>query len=222
MSELQRAKFGRPRRTHIYSDTTYKAHVRTAPLTFYGRALRLFTAHSLRSAQRLKISIFQNHKTLSLTMCHYTQRNYTCGCEKPEDFVQCGAHQDTNVRCGRPRRLRIVETPHMCRTHLIEAGRDDMRRVGREQQGQGPGPDRRQGQARGYIQQQFQEDARQRAEQLAREQEQDQDRARRAAQREVQRQAQQQAQQPAQQQQPQQNGRYGLRQGVRQGRGQGR
>lgn len=38
------------------------------------------------------------HRT-SATMCIQTYRVYSCGCKRPEQFIQCAARRGTHVKC---------------------------------------------------------------------------------------------------------------------------
>ncbi len=58
-------------------------------------------------------------------MCIQYYREYTCGCEMDEEFVQCDERLGTNVRCE-PERRPLVEAVHMCVFHMVEEGKDEM------------------------------------------------------------------------------------------------
>lgn len=53
---------------------------------------------------------------------------YTCGCEKNSEYVQCPERRDTNVKCSPVRRLKQKDSEHMCASHMVKPGTDEMRR----------------------------------------------------------------------------------------------
>ena len=59
------------------------------------------------------------------SMCQQRTRRYTCGCEKPEEFVQCQQYANTNIRCVKPVKMALAESPHHCKAHMVKAGTQD-------------------------------------------------------------------------------------------------
>ncbi|UPX20129.1 uncharacterized protein EKO05_0010373 [Ascochyta rabiei] len=51
-------------------------------------------------------------------MCEQDYRYYTCGCRKWEEFRQC---EPVTL-------IRLVDSSHMCKTHMVKPGKDEMRR----------------------------------------------------------------------------------------------
>lgn len=61
-------------------------------------------------------------------MCVQTYRLYTCGCKKPEEFIQCPARLGTNVKCTPVTKDNPSESMHICSKHMVKEGKDEMRR----------------------------------------------------------------------------------------------
>jgi hypothetical protein len=59
-------------------------------------------------------------------MCVQYYREYTCGCEEDEEFVQCDKRLGTNVRCDPVRPRPLPKAVHMCRMHMVNEGKDEM------------------------------------------------------------------------------------------------
>ncbi|KAK4140986.1 uncharacterized protein C8A04DRAFT_31421 [Dichotomopilus funicola] len=59
-------------------------------------------------------------------MCIIYMREYTCGCEEEEEFVQCEKRLGTNVRCDPVREIARPASMHMCRHHMVREGKDEM------------------------------------------------------------------------------------------------
>jgi len=55
-------------------------------------------------------------------MCKQETRKYSCGCIKPEMFIQCEELLGSNVRCPRLEKVKLAEALHYCRDHLVEEG----------------------------------------------------------------------------------------------------
>jgi len=70
-------------------------------------------------------------------MCKQETRKYSCGCIKPEMFIQCEELLGSNARCPRLEKVKLAEALHYCRGHLVEEGtgeivyRQKERRAGR-------------------------------------------------------------------------------------------
>ncbi|PYH40067.1 uncharacterized protein BP01DRAFT_234948 [Aspergillus saccharolyticus JOP 1030-1] len=52
-------------------------------------------------------------------MCTSLYVQYTCGCKKEMEFVQCTNRQGTNVKCKPVRKELGRESPNHCRGHLV-------------------------------------------------------------------------------------------------------
>lgn len=61
-------------------------------------------------------------------MCYWTIRPYSCGCVKKQQFFQCQANRDTNVKCNNIGKITLQETPHYCERHMVKRNNDPMRR----------------------------------------------------------------------------------------------
>lgn len=59
-------------------------------------------------------------------MCIQYYREYTCGCEEEEEFVQCDKRLGTNVRCDPVRQKPLPAAVHMCVRHMVQEGKDEM------------------------------------------------------------------------------------------------
>lgn len=53
-------------------------------------------------------------------MCtsHFIQ--YTCGCKKEMEFVQCEGRQNSNVKCHPVEKKFSKEAPNYCSDHLVK------------------------------------------------------------------------------------------------------
>lgn len=77
--------------------------------------------------------VYSRHSSLrrilgSTTMCTQTYIKYTCGCEKNSEFKQCAARIGTNVHCDRISKEKEKDSAHMCKSHMVKPGKDEMRR----------------------------------------------------------------------------------------------
>ena len=59
-------------------------------------------------------------------MCIQFYREYTCGCIKKEEFVQCEKRLGSNVRCDPVRQMPLPGALHMCIRHMVREGKDEM------------------------------------------------------------------------------------------------
>ncbi|ODA82432.1 hypothetical protein RJ55_00939 [Drechmeria coniospora] len=55
-------------------------------------------------------------------------RIYTCGCRKPEEFVQCSDRIGTNVKCTPVTWQPKDPSVHMCTKHMVKVGKDEIQR----------------------------------------------------------------------------------------------
>jgi len=62
----------------------------------------------------------------SAAMCIQYYRTYTCGCKRNEEFVQCDERLGTNVRCDEVHLKPLLAALHMCFSHMVEEGNDEM------------------------------------------------------------------------------------------------
>lgn len=52
-------------------------------------------------------------------MCTSFYIQYTCGCRKEMEFVQCAERQGTNVKCKPVRKEPGKDSTNYCRGHLV-------------------------------------------------------------------------------------------------------
>lgn len=61
-------------------------------------------------------------------MCTQKYIQYTCGCKKNAEFIQCEARAGTNVKCNPVRKEKEKDSAHMCATHMVKPDTDEMHR----------------------------------------------------------------------------------------------
>jgi len=61
-------------------------------------------------------------------MCKQMYREYTCGCKKEGEFIQCAARRGTGVKCDPVEKVELEAAIHMCSDHMVKPGKDEMRR----------------------------------------------------------------------------------------------
>jgi hypothetical protein len=61
-------------------------------------------------------------------MCTQKYIQYTCGCEKDAEFIQYAVRENTNFKCDQLPGEKLKDAAHMCKTHMVKAGTDELRR----------------------------------------------------------------------------------------------
>lgn len=61
-------------------------------------------------------------------MCRVDIREYSCSYVKEEQFHQCEAKQDTNVRCEPVRKCKLPKSKHYCLKHTVKPDTGPMHR----------------------------------------------------------------------------------------------
>lgn len=56
---------------------------------------------------------------LAVIMCTSYLIEYTCGCKKEMEFVQCGEQQGSNLKCKPIERLSAKIAKNYCKGHLV-------------------------------------------------------------------------------------------------------